>query len=432
MKQPLRIIAWLLFASTAFASDWRQFRGPTGQGICDEKGLPTEWSSTKNIVWKLKMPGAGASSPVILGNRVFITAYSGYGLDTKNPGDQKDLKRHLLCVDRASGKVIWSKDFDAVLPEHNYKGEGAYQGYAASTPITDGEHLYVFFGKTGVYCFDLDGKQIWHTSVGKGVHAGWGSGASPMFYKNLLIVNACCESGNLIALDKKDGKEVWRAWKPDKKKDKEIKQPVQFGNSWGIPLLVKAKDGLELALSIPGRVVAFDPDTGKELWSAKGHGGYVVPSLVTHDGIVYAVGGGGTSLAIRSGGRGEVTETHVIWREKKGSNASSPVYLDGFLYWTSESGGVIHRQDAATGKCSEKRLVPDAGRIWGSPVLADGKLYFVSQHKGTYVVAANEKLDLITRNFLEDDSARTNSSIAVSDGQIFLRTDANLYCIGKK
>ncbi len=418
MKRILRVVCILLFTSSAFAADWRQFRGPTGQGTSDEKGLPTEWSTQKNIVWKVKMPGAGASSPMTLGNRVYITAYSGYALDTKNPGNMDDLKRHLLCVDRVTGKVNWTKEFAPVLPEHKYAGEGAYHGYAPSTPITDGEHLYVFFGKSGVFCFDLDGKQIWHTLVGKGIN-GWGSGASPMFYKNLLIINASIESNSLIALDKKDGKEVWRA--------------AKIGSAWGTPVIVTTPaKTTELALSMSGRVAGFDPDTGKELWSAKGHGGYVCPSLVTHDGIVYAVGGGGTSLAIKSGGRGDVTATHVLWHEKKGSNASSPIFHDGFLYWSSESGGVIHRQNAATGKSTDKRLAPDAGRVWASPVFADGKLYFVSQFKGTYVVAANEKLDLVSRNFFDDDSARTNASIAISDGQLFLRTDAYLYCLGKK
>src|SRR4029078_1585288 len=132
---------------------------------------------------------------------------------------------------------------------------------------------------------------------------------------------------------------------------------------------------LELALSCQGRVAGFDPETGKELWSAKGHGGYVCPSVVAHDGVVYAVGGGGTSLAIKSGGRGDVTKTHVLWRTGKGSNASSPIYHDGYLYWVSDSGGFFHCQDAATGKSQEQRLSPDAGRIWASPILADGKLY---------------------------------------------------------
>ena len=199
---------------------------------------------------------------------------------------------------------IWAKEFTPILPEHNYTGEGAYHGYAGNTPITDGEKLYVFFGKSGVYCFDLDGKELWHSLVGNNTN-GWGSGASPMLYKNLLIVNACIESNSLIALDKGTGKEVWKAPK--------------ISSAWGTPVLVTTPEKTqELVLSMQGRVAGFDPETGKELWNAKGHGGYVCPSVVVHDGIVYAVGGGGTSLAIKSGGRGDVTDTHVLWRDQQG------------------------------------------------------------------------------------------------------------------
>jgi outer membrane protein assembly factor BamB len=400
------------------SADWPQFRGPTGQGICDESGLPVRWSSQDNIAWKVKLPGAGASSPVTLGKRVFITCYSGYGTDAKQPGKQEDLRRHLLCLDRAGGTILWSKAFEPVLPEHRYAGEGAYQGYAASTPITDGERLYVFFGKSGVFCFDLDGKQLWHALVGKGIN-GWGSGASPMLYKDLLVVNASVEAGALLALDKASGREVWRAPK--------------VGAAWGTPALVTTPaKSQELALSMRGRVAGFDPDTGKELWSAAGHKGYVVPSVVAHDGVVYAVGGGGTSLAVKSGGRGDVTNTHVLWRTGKGSNASSPIYHDGTLYWASESGGVLHFQDAATGKAVQQRLGPAVGRIWASPILADGKLYFVSQFKGTYVVTARPKFELLAHNVFDDDSGRSNASLAASGGQLFLRNDQYLYCIGKR
>jgi outer membrane protein assembly factor BamB len=179
-------------------------------------------------------------------------------------------------------------------------------------------------------------------------------------------------------------------------------------------------------------VAGFDPDTGEELWNAAGHNGYVCPSIVVHAGIVYAVGGGDTSLAIKSGGRGDVTKTHILWRTSKGSNASSPIYHNGYLYWTSESGGVLHCQDAATGKSVEQRLGPDVGRIWTSPLLADGRLYFVSQSKGTYVVAARPKFELLAHNVFDDDKSRTNASLAVSDGQLFLRNDQYLYCIGKR
>src|SRR5438132_3654105 len=178
-------------------ADWSQFRGPGGLATSEEKGLPVKWSAKQNIVWRTPLPGPGASSPVTLGNRIYLTCYTGYAQEVKEPGNMEDLRRHLLCVDRKSGAILWTKDFMPALPEHKYTGEGSYHGYAASTPITDGERLYVFFGKSGVYCFDLDGVQLWRTVVGKNTN-GWGSGTSPILYKDLLIVNASVESGELV------------------------------------------------------------------------------------------------------------------------------------------------------------------------------------------------------------------------------------------
>jgi hypothetical protein len=387
-------------------------------GVSHEQGIPVKWSSAENIAWQAELPGPGSSSPIVLGNRVFLTCYSGYGLKA-NEGDQEKLARHLLCFDRGSGDVLWSKQFQPKLPEHNYRGEGSYHGYSASTPTTDGKRLYVFFGKSGVYCFDLDGRQLWQASVGEGIR-GWGSGCSPLLYGKLLIVNASVESGSLVALDKLTGEEMWRAG--------------GIRSSWNTPLLLnRPNQQTQLVVSVSGRLLGFDADTGDDLWSADGVHRYVCPSVVAHKNVVYAIGGGHTSLAVRLGGRGDVTKTHGIWRKTKGSNVSSPVYHDGHLYWASDGGGYVCCQDAATGETVfQQRLEPRPGRIWTSPILAGGKLYFVSQHNGTYVVAAKPKFELLAHNVLEDDNSRTNASPAASNGQLLLRTDRTLYCIGQK
>jgi outer membrane protein assembly factor BamB len=422
MRCCLRIVAICFLAAamaTLVGADWLQFRGPGGLGISAEKGLPVEWSAEKNIFWKVKLPGAGASCPVTKGDRVFVTCYSGYGFDAKKPGEMNELRRHLLCLDRATGKTVWEKEFKPLLPEHKYTGEGSYHGYAASTPLIDGERLYVFFGKSGVYCFDFGGKEIWHELVGKNTN-GWGSGASPILHKDSLIVNASVESGALVALDKNSGKEKWRA--------------PGISAAWNTPVLVTTADQRqELVISVQDRVVAVDPDSGKELWKAEGVHRYVCPSVVASDGVVYAIGGGSTSLSVKSGGKGEVTKTHGLWRVSKGSNVGSPIYHDGYLYWASDSGGTVFCQEAATGKVVySERLKPDSGQIWASPILADGKLYFVSKEKGTYVVAAKPKFQQLAHNVIADDKSRSNASIAASDGQLFLRNDQFLYCIGER
>src|SRR5262249_38708054 len=156
-------------------------------GIAKDNNVPTTWSATENIIWKTDLPGAGSSSPIVVSNKIFVTCYSGYGLPDKM-GNMEDLKRHLLCVDRANGKILWTREVPALQPEVQYRSYQAQHGYASSTPVSDGEHVYVFFGKAGVFAFDLDGKKLWQASVGERTH-NWGSGTSPILYKDLVIVN---------------------------------------------------------------------------------------------------------------------------------------------------------------------------------------------------------------------------------------------------
>lgn len=358
-----RTVCFLVLIGTVgaiSAADWRQFRGPGGLGTSDEKGLPVEWSAKKNIAWTAKLPGAGASCPVVQGNRVFVTCYSGYALDTKEPGKMDDLRRHLLCVDRATGKTMWVKEFQPVLPEHKYAGEGAYHGYAASTPIVDGDRLYVFFGKSGVYCFDLDGKEVWHTLVGKNTN-GWGSGASPILYKDTLIVNASVESGALVALNKTTGKEVW--------------QSPGIRSAWNTPVLVTLAPGgrgrgegdkkIELVVSIQDWVVGVDPDTGKELWRAEGVHRYVCPSVVAHDGVVYAIGGGSASTAIKAGGKGDDQDPRRLAAaqgiERRFADLSrGPCLLGERQRRRSLLSGGGHRQGRLL-RASQPRFRPDLG-----------------------------------------------------------------------
>jgi outer membrane protein assembly factor BamB len=313
---------------------------------------------------------------------------------------------------------LWSKTFEPKLPEHQYQGEGAYHGYAASTPVSDGERLYVFFGKSGVFCFDLDGNEQWHAEVGEGT-SGWGSGTSPVLFGKLLIVNASVECGSLVALDKLTGDQAWKA--------------EGIGSAWNTPLLADAPTRKELIVSTENRLKSFDPENGQPLWDADGVHRYVCPSVVAAGGVVFAIGGGHTSLAVRLGGSGDVTESHGLWRQTKGSNVGSPVYHDGHLYWASDGGGLICCQNAETGEfVFQERLEPRPGNIWSSPVLADGKLYIVSQRDGTFVVAAQPKFELLAHNKFADDDSRTNASPAAHGGQLLLRTDKRLYCIGKR
>ncbi len=409
-----------LIATPANANDWPQFRGPKGNATSDEKGLPIEWSSEKNLVWKTELPGPGSSSPITLGDRVFLTCYTGYGLDRQQPGDMQGLQRHLLCLDRAKGTILWDKVAETELPEQPYKQWIPRHGYASSTPAADSQRVYAFFGKSGVVAFNHGGRQLWHADVGSQVH-DYGSGASPVLFNDLVIVNAGVESGSLVGLDKRTGNEVWRA--------------DGISNAWNTPLLVELPNGkTELVLEIKGKVAGFDPATGERLWTCDtGISDYVCPSLVAHDGIVYSLGGrSGSGLAVRAGGRDDVTQTHLLWKgTKRGPNVPSPVYYDGHLYFTTDS-AVVRCLDAKTGEfIYEKRLEHPSGDMWPSPVLADGKLYFVSSRGRTFVLAAKPQFEQLAHNDL-GDSDHFNASPAITGGQLFLRSDRFLYCVGKK
>ncbi|VGO23170.1 outer membrane protein assembly factor BamB family protein [Pontiella sulfatireligans] len=420
------LVCWAL-STTVFAGDWMGFRGPGGQGKAEAKGLPSTWDSKKNVVWKTNLPGPGTSSPVILGNKVFVTCYSGYGETIENPGELEGLKRHLVCVDRTSGTVLWDKTFKAKMPESKYSGgkNNTWHGYASSTPVTDGERLYVFFGISGVYAFDLDGNVLWQADLGSETH-GWGCGTSPVLFKDLVIVNASVESKSMVALNKKTGKEVWTV--------------TGVSKCWSSPMLVDVDGKQELVLNLPGsgkvkesKLTGFDPATGKVLWSCAGPpDGYLCPSAVSHDGVVYAIGARkNTAIAVRAGGRGDVDESHVLWSVREGSNVTSPVYLDGYLYFMHEKGSALCL-DAKTGEVVYKeKLEPSSGLIYSSMLAADGKLYAPSQHNGTYVVAAKPEFELLAVNTFQDDDSRVNASVSVSNNQLLMRTDKAIYCIGQ-
>ena len=405
-----------LLADLTTAAEWTGWRGPNGDATVASGHLPTSWAVGKNVVWKAKTPGPGTSCPLVVGERVYVSCYTGYGL-AAGQGDQKQLRRHLLCLDRKSGDVLWTRMFEPKLPEHNYAGEGAYHGYAASTPATNGKRLFLFLGKSGVYCLDLDGKQVWHADVGGGTNR-WGSGTSPVLHNGLVIVNASVESGSMVALDQKTGRQVWKTG--------------GMSSSWNTPVIARTTGGgSELVVSISGRVLGLDPASGQKLWNADGVHRYVCPSVVVNRGVAFIIGGGHTSLAVKVGGRGDVTKTHGVWRLNKGSNVSSPIYHQGHLYWAHDSNGAVFCQDAATGKIVyQKRLEPRPGRIWSSPILGDGKIYYTSQHNGTFVIAAGPKFEQLAHNVFEDDKTRTNASPVPSRGQLLMRSDQAVYLLG--
>jgi outer membrane protein assembly factor BamB len=353
-----------------------------------------------------------------MGDRVFITSYAGYGLTEGNPGEQQDLVRYICCYELTDGSLLWRMPTKPALPETPYRGFQALHGYASSTPVSDGVSLFFFFGKSGAGGISVAGKPLWARKVGTGIH-GWGSGTSPVLYNGLVIVNASVESESLVALEKATGKVAWRA--------------EGMAQSWSTPALAETSEGsTELVVSVKNQILGFDPETGDQLWQCQGVKDYVCPSILAHDGVVYVIGGRkNTAIAVRVGGRGEVTDSHRVWEISRGSNVSSPVYHDGYLYWASDTRGIAYCVDAQTGEVVyEERLDPRPGRIYASPLLADGKIYHVSREAGVFILAAEPEFELVAHVEPMDQSIH-NASFSVGNGNLLLRTDEYLYCIGQ-
>ncbi|NQV34656.1 MAG: PQQ-binding-like beta-propeller repeat protein [Phycisphaeraceae bacterium] len=397
-----------LLTLTATAQDWPQYRGPGSLGIGQATHLPTTWSDTENVAWKIPLPGAGSSSPIVLNGKLYLTCYSGYGVEGSK-GTLEDLMLHLVCVEVSTGNILWNTPVKPALPEQKSVKD---HGYTAQTPATDGRHIYVFFGKTGVFKFDLQGKQIWQTSVGTKTH-GWGSGTSPVLYKNLVIVNASVESKSLVALDKQSGDEVWRSGGME--------------SSWNTPHLVKTKAGdTELVVTVEKFVLGFDPATGAELWRCDAISDYICPSIVSQDGILYAIGGRKSqALAIRSGGRGDVTNTHKLWHAQVGANVCSPLIHDGHLYWVSDRNKTAYCLSLADGSIKFQEKVSQ--QPYASIMMADNKFYVVTRYGGTLVLAAKPQYQQLAHNRLSDKSV-FNASPIVTNNRLILRSDRNLYC----
>lgn len=402
--------------AAASSGDWAGFRGPSGMGVSNATDLPVTWSADENMVWKTPLPGPGASSPIVFGDRIYITCYTGYFVPGEEDGNQEDLKRHLIALDRESGKIVWDKAVAAKLPEEKRIRD---HGFAANTPAADSERVYVFLGKTGVFAYDHEGEQLWQSDVGDGTH-GWGTAASPVLYKDLVFINASVESGALVALDCKTGKEKWRA--------------EGIRESWNTPVLIKAESGREeLVLAIQGKVLSFNPDTGEPYWSCKTDiGWYMVPSVVAENGIVYCLGGrsGVAALAVRAGGTGDVTETHRLWTSQKGSNVASPVVHEGHLYWMHEQRGVACCAKCDSGEIVYEERLEGAGQVYSSAILAGGRVYYLTREGAMFVLAATPKFEQLAKNDIEN-RGMFNGSPAVTGNRLLIRSDKFLYCVGK-
>jgi outer membrane protein assembly factor BamB len=408
---------------------WSRFRGPNGQGISDDTKIPLTWSDSENLSWKTDLPGAGASSPVLTEHFVFVTSYSGYGLSANKPGEMKDLSRHISCIERASGKILWTQSVPAVLPEDRYQGMGVPEhGYATNTPVTDGKRVYVFFGKAGVFAFDLNGEQLWRATVGtESGNRGWGTASSLILHNNILIVNASEESNAIYGLDCETGNKLWNA--------SASLLELAYGTPIAVPIDEKRTD---IVIAVPEEVWGLDPSNGKLRWFASMKlTGNVAPSVVVDDSMMYIFGGYNSSgsLAIRKGGSGDISKSHIAWTSRNSSYVATPVLYQGRLYWINDR-GMAYCEKADSGELVYRERVEgmsSGGRpVYASPILIGDKIYVQTRESGLFVLEASEQYKVLARNSFESDKTIFNATPAVSRGQLFLRSDKALYCISQK
>jgi outer membrane protein assembly factor BamB len=403
----------LIFPLVGRAEDWPAWRGPRGDGSSLETGIPVKWSATDNIAWKTAIPGTGYSSPIVHGNRVFLTSCI-----------EEERQRMLICFDRKKGEILWQKVVLKAPLEIKHK----LNSFASSTPATDGKRVWVTFydmPKIVVVCYDYDGQELWRVSPGKFASPhGYCSSLIP--YKNMLILNADQDAPKtsqafIVALDQATGNERWRIDRPNRIR------------SYCAPLIVKAADKMQMVLSGCNCITSYDPDTGKEIWIHDGPTEQYVASPVYGEGLFFLTMGFPDfhNIAIKPDGTGNITGTpQVLWHEDKvkpkmAAYVPSPIAFDKYFYVISDLGWVTCFE-ARTGK---RLFFEQLGKHHSAAsVSAGGLLYFTSDEGITYVLKGGPTFDVVARNDVGEDC---RSSPAISRGQIFLRTLEHLYCIGK-
>jgi outer membrane protein assembly factor BamB len=395
-------------APAAFAaeSNWPAWRGPHADGHSAETGLPLTWDAS-SIAWRAALPGRGQSSPVIWGEKIFLTT----ALD-----DGK--QRVVLCLSRADGKTLWQKIAWTGTPEPSHK----MNGWASATCATDGERVYAFFGHGGgLFCYSVDGELVWSQDLGE-FSSPWGTSACPILVGDLVIQNCDADAdANLVAFNKKTGAKVWRTSRDNFR-------------GWSTPVLVNVDGRQEIVLNGHTGVRAYDPATGKELWFCHNSKGRGEPTVTPGGGLLFAVNGlpGGDIYAVRPGGSGTVTDSRRAWHGTRsgGRDTPSPILVGNFLLVVSMP-GVLTCYDSTTGKeLWQSRL---GGKFAASPIAYQGHAFFLDEEGTTTVVEPGPELKITARNALPaGDDEIFRASITPSAGQLFIRSDRTLYCVGTR
>lgn len=419
MKTSLIIPVLLASSLAAFADPWPAWRGDLlGSGKTSETGLPVEWGPDKNVRWRVELPERGNSTPVIHGDRIFVT-------QAVTEGNW----RGLMCFARKDGALLWKSGLTYDKEERTHKSNP----YCSASPVTDGKIVVAAYGSAGIAAYDLEGKELWHRDLGPIDHV-WGNSSSPVLHGDLVIhYHGPAGGAVLYGLDCTSGETRWSwkepAWKPGKRTDGfRGREDEGILGTFSTPIIIPAGEREQLVMSFPMELKAFDAGNGKVLWTCRGLSPLVYTSPVYGDGIVVTMGGYmGNSLGVKIGGKGDVTESHRLWHEiRHNGGIGTGVVKDGHYYYQSRS-GIVFCDNMRTGKTVWKDRLPGAGKSWGSFVLSGERIYTLSQAGDTVVFRASpDGLQVLGQS---DVGEETNSSLTVSDGDLFLRTHEALWCI---
>jgi outer membrane protein assembly factor BamB len=411
------ILCWASIdgSNVAVAGDWPAFRGPAGDGVSTETGVPLAWSA-ENVLWTAPLPFRGNSSPIVSRGRVFVTCST----------NRFGTRRGLFCFDRRDGRQLWSRfvEFEDAEPTHDDNP------YCTPTPAADGERVVVWHGSAGLHCYGYDGTPVWSRDLGPFRHL-WGHAASPIFHGEAVILN--CGPGKrtfVTAIDRCTGETIWQTDEPGG--DDGINRPAETANmlgSWSTPVVAHVDDRDQIVVGLPFHVQAYDPDDGRVIWSCRGLGNVVCGSVLVGDGVGAAFGGFfGPSLGFRLTGEGDISDSSRLWHVTKSSpqRVATGVIVNGSIYVASTAG--VECLDLHTGaKRWYQRLRGKANKIWSSLIAAEGRVYVTDQDGTTFVFSADpSKFELLATN---GGGGPTNSTLAISNGQIFMRTFTHLICI---
>ena len=408
-------------AETAFSADpsWRNWRGPNNNGVADSDA-PVAFSDTQNVKWRIKIPGKGHSTPVIWGDRMFLTT----AVPTQSPGagtstPETEHNFMVMAIDRNTGKTIWGKTATTATPHDGFHDQ--YGSYASNSPITDGEMLYAYFGSRGVFAYDLDGNLQWRKDLPMQMskRMGFGEGAAPFLHDNILILQ-CDHEGQsfILALDKNSGEELWRTDRDE-------------SSTWSQPVVVE-HDGREQIVTNGEIVRSYDLQTGELIWQAGRLGGNAIPAPVQHEDMVIVMTGwrNANLLAIKLGGAGDLTGNpeYIKWTNERGNSYSaSPVLHEGILYVLTDN-GMISAFDAATGEAHyRQQRLPNPSSYKASPLAANGKLYIASERGEVTVIRLGKTYEVLSVNNMGDEMF-VSSPVAFND-LLYLRSQDELFCI---